>query len=82
MAFWLDVSPVSIWLVSALVLSFELINSALEATIDLISSDFHPLAKLAKDAAAGAVLLSSILAVFIGLIVLGPPLIAKLGLLP
>ena len=81
MAFWLQVSPVSIWLISALVLSLELLNSALEATVDLISSDFHPLAKLAKDAAAGAVLLSSILAVLIGLVVLGPPLLAKIGLL-
>jgi len=41
---------------------------------DLVSPAYHPLAKIAKDVAAGAVLLSAILSVVIGLFVLGPHL--------
>lgn len=63
----------------ALVLSLELMNSALEAAIDLISPEWHPLAKLAKDAAAGAVLLAALLSVVVGVWLLGPPLWAWLG---
>lgn len=81
LSLWLKVSPVAILVMTALVLALELLNSALEATIDLISPDFHPLAKLAKDAAAGAVLLTSFLAVLVGLFALGPALLTKLGLL-
>ena len=50
----------------------EMFNTVLELCIDLASPDYHPLAKIAKDVAAGAVLLSAILAVVIGLFVLGP----------
>jgi len=67
LSLWLRVSPLSILTISAIVLSLELVNSALEASIDLSSPDFHPLAKRAKDAAAGAVLVSAIIAVIIGL---------------
>lgn len=56
------------------VLIAEMINTAIEACVDLITPDFHPLAKIAKDVAAGAVLLNAVLAVVIGLFVLGPPL--------
>lgn len=59
-----------------LVLILEIINTAIENAIDL-STDyhFHVLAKNAKDMAAGAVLLASILAVIIGLIVFIPYII-------
>ncbi len=67
-----------ILLTCALVLSLELINSALEAAVDLLSPEPHPLAKLAKDAAAGAVYTASFFAVLVGLSVLGPPLWAAL----
>ena len=80
MALWLQVSPVPILLCAAIVLPLELLNSALEAAIDLISPERHPLAKLTKDAAAGAVLVASFISIMIGLWVLGPPLLAKLGL--
>jgi diacylglycerol kinase (ATP) len=80
MALWLGVSPVPILLCIMLVLPLELLNSALEAAIDLISPERHPLAKLTKDAAAGAVLVASLLSALIGLWVLGPALLAKLGL--
>ncbi len=81
LSLWLGISPIAILIMSGLVLALELLNSALEATINLISPDFHPLAKLAKDAAAGAVLLTAFVAVVVGLIVLGPALLRKLGLL-
>ncbi|MFF2481987.1 diacylglycerol kinase family protein [Paenibacillus sp. NPDC058071] len=61
-------------LVIALVISLELVNTAIERTVDLASPDIHPLAKLAKDTAAGAVLLAAIVAIVIGLLILGPPL--------
>ncbi|MBN2286424.1 MAG: diacylglycerol kinase family protein [Tissierellales bacterium] len=64
--------------VSSLVLSLEIINTSIENLVDLMVDNFHPYAEKAKDAAAGAVLLSSILAVIIGLIIFCPYLIAKL----
>jgi diacylglycerol kinase (ATP) len=62
----------------ALVWAAELINTAIEAAIDLASPNQHPLAKAGKDAAAGAVLVTSVGAVLIGLLILGPPLWDKL----
>lgn len=58
----------------ALVLSLELMNTALEAAVDLVTQEKHPLAKVAKDAGAGAVLVAAIISVIIGLVILGPPL--------
>ena len=51
------------------VLIAEMINSAIEAAIDVATSSFDPLAKLAKDIAAGAVLIASINAVAVGYLV-------------
>lgn len=56
----------------ALVLSLEMVNTAVEACVDLASPEKRPLAKLAKDAAAGAVLISAIFAAIIGLIIFVP----------
>lgn len=50
-----------------LVLCLELVNTAIEAAVDLASPVQHPLAKKAKDAAAGAVLIASTLALVAGL---------------
>jgi diacylglycerol kinase (ATP) len=50
----------------SLVIAMELVNTAIEATIDLITDKYHPLAKIAKNVAAGAVLISSINAVAVG----------------
>jgi diacylglycerol kinase len=52
----------------------EMFNTVIELCVDLASPAYHPLAKTAKDVAAGAVLLSAILSVVIGLCVLGPHL--------
>ncbi|WP_291427079.1 diacylglycerol kinase family protein, partial [Deinococcus sp.] len=63
-----------IMLCCTLVLSLEIVNTALEALTDLASPEIHPLAKVAKDAGAGAVLIASCGALLVGLVVLGPPL--------
>ncbi len=71
---WLKVGLAPILFCCALVLSLELLNSALEAVVDLVSPEIHPLAKKAKDAAAAAVLMASLGAVGVALVVLAPPL--------
>src|SRR5438128_7325036 len=53
----------------AFVLIAEMVNSAIEAAIDVATSSFDPLAKLAKDIAAGAVLIASVNAVAVGYLV-------------
>lgn len=59
-----------------MVLGAELMNTGVEAAVDLCSPDWHPFAKKAKDAAAGAVLISSIVAIVIGLIVFVEPFLS------
>jgi diacylglycerol kinase len=63
-----------IFIAIASVFIAEMFNTVFEVCIDLASPQYHPLAKKAKDMAAGAVLLSAMLAVVIGLCVLGPRL--------
>ena len=58
----------------ALVWVSEFLNTAVEALVDLLSPEIHPLAKAAKDIAAAAVLIAALAAVVVGLLVLGPPL--------
>ncbi|HOT90071.1 MAG TPA: diacylglycerol kinase family protein [Anaerolineae bacterium] len=78
---WLRL-PYTAWailtLVIGIVLVTEMVNTAAEALVDLASPDYHPLAKLVKDVAAGAVLVTAIMAIVTGLFVLGPPLLARL----
>ncbi|KJD46616.1 diacylglycerol kinase family protein [Paenibacillus terrae] len=71
---WLFVS-----MAIAMVIVAELINTAVEAAIDLISPDIHPLAKAAKDTAAGAVLLAAVFAVIIGIFVFYRPLLTLIS---
>lgn len=56
-----------------LVWSAEFVNTALEAVVDLASPEMHPLARVGKDVGAAAVLISAIIAVVIGILILGPP---------
>ena len=58
-----------------LVISLEMINSAIERYCDLITTDFHPGIKVIKDVAAGAVLIASITSLIIGLIIFIPALV-------
>jgi undecaprenol kinase len=61
-----------------IVFILEMLNTAVEAVVNLVTADMHPLAKIAKDVAAGAVLLAAGLAVIIGCYVIGPPLVMLL----
>ena len=78
---WVRISRVE-WAVViftiALVLILEGLNTAVEAAIDLASPEIHPLAKAAKDLAAGMVLIAAIASVGVGLLILGPPLWHKI----
>jgi diacylglycerol kinase (ATP) len=77
LSFWLGLSArdwAILVLTIALVFIAELLNTAMEAVVDLASPERHPLAKVAKDVGAGAVLLAAIAAVVVGLLILGPPL--------
>jgi diacylglycerol kinase len=67
---WPPLAWALVVLASALVLSVELLNTAVEAVVDLASPEYHPLAKRAKDVAAAAVLVAAAGAVAIGAIVL------------
>ncbi|MCM3442082.1 diacylglycerol kinase family protein [Metabacillus halosaccharovorans] len=58
-------------------LALELINTAIEHVVDMITSEKHPLAKAAKDAAAGAVLVYAILSFIIGIILITNHLFAS-----
>ncbi|WP_311770120.1 diacylglycerol kinase family protein [Jeotgalicoccus coquinae] len=55
-----------------LVLITEIVNSAIEYTVDLVTGDYHILARYAKDIAAAAVLFASIYAVIVGMVILIP----------
>lgn len=59
------------------VISAELINTAIEAAVDLCSPERHSLAKIAKDAAAGAVLAAAIFAVVVGVLLFGDIAVMK-----
>ena len=60
-------------------LAMETVNTAIEAIVDLASPEIHPLAKRAKDCAAGAALITACASVVVGLIVFVPALLALLG---
>jgi len=65
----------------ALVWTAEFINTALEAVVDLASPQHHPLAKVGKDVGAAAVLIAALTSILVGLLILGPPLWAKLKII-
>ncbi len=58
------------------VLSLELVNSSIEAAVDLVTEEYHPLAKVAKDTSAAAVFVIAIVAVIVGLIIFLPKVIS------
>ena len=80
LAWWLRISRVewAIFVVMfALVLMLEGLNTALESVVDLASPDIHPLAKTAKDLAAGMVLIAAIASIVVGILILSPPFVAR-----
>ena len=63
---------VLLFIVIGMVISLEMVNTAIEAVVDLASPDIHPLAKVAKDVAAGAVLVFAVVSVIIGVLIFIP----------
>ena len=81
---WLGLPPrdwAVLILTIAMVFTAEFINTAIEAVVDLASPSHHPLAKVGKDVGAAAVLVAALSAILIGLLILGPPLLARLLLI-
>ena len=81
-ALFLRVSPLEFSLLALsvlVVLCTEMINTAVEAVVDLVSPEFHPLAKIAKDTAAGAVLLAACGAGITGYIILSKYILPLYG---
>jgi diacylglycerol kinase (ATP) len=74
---WLRIRPLE-WAVLALtiavILALEAVNSAIEALVDLVSPDYHDLARIAKDCAAGAMLLAVLGSLGVAAAIFGPPL--------
>ena len=84
LSWWLEIPPrdwAVLILTIAMVFTAEFINTSIEAVVDLASPQKHPLAKVGKDVGAGAVLIAALSGVLIGLLILGPPLWAKVILL-
>jgi diacylglycerol kinase len=63
-----------VFVLIGLVLALEILNTAVEAVVDLTTDQYHELAKVAKDAAAGAVLLMAISSIAVGIAIFGPRL--------
>ncbi len=81
-AIWLQISsiPFAILILTiGTVWMAEFINTSLEAVVDLASPEKHPLAKVGKDVGAAAVLIAALSSVIIGVIILGPALLEKIG---
>ena len=81
LGFWLQITPGE-WAVIVLTVTMvwmaEFINAAIEAAVNLASPELHPMARVGKDVAAAAVLLGATSALVVGILILGPPLLARL----
>ena len=71
---WIILAVISVWTAEAL-------NTAFEFLTDVASPEFHPVAAKAKDVAAGAVLITALGSVLIGLLILGPHALARVNAL-
>jgi undecaprenol kinase/diacylglycerol kinase (ATP) len=82
LALWLRVDAMT-WAILILTITIvwvaEFVNAAVEAAINLATQEIHPMARVGKDVAAAAVLLCVVASVLIGLLLLGPPLLQRLG---
>ena len=66
-------------LLCGLIMALELVNTSVEAVVDLVTEERKPLAKIAKDTAAGAVLIAAIMAAIAGIIIFLPKGLTFLG---
>ena len=66
-----------LWIMAAIaiVLISELLNTAIEVLVDLVSPSYHEKAKIVKDVSAGAVLVAAVFALLVGLIIFIPKII-------
>jgi len=81
LGFYLNISALEwgvLCLTIGMILCAEALNTAIEFVVDLVSPDWHSLARDAKDIAAAAVLLASLAALAVGAIIFLPKLLAKL----
>ena len=81
---WLSLGPhdwAILLLAIGLVWTAEFINTGIEAIVDLASPEKHPLAQVGKDVGAAAVLIAALIAVLVGILILGPPLFERIALL-
>jgi diacylglycerol kinase len=84
LALWLHITRIELAiliLTITVVWLAEFVNAGIEAAVDLASPEIHPMAKVGKDVASAAVLLGVVASIMIGLLLLGPPLLQKLGLM-
>ncbi|NLZ53750.1 MAG: diacylglycerol kinase family protein [Thermoanaerobacteraceae bacterium] len=82
-SFLLKLNIIELLIVSitiTLVLTAEMINTAIEAVVDMFTQEYHPLAQAAKNVAAGAVLISAINAVIVGYLIFYKKIAALLGI--
>ena len=80
---WLSLGPQDwaiLLLAIGLVWTAEFINTGIEAIVDLASPEKHPLAQVGKDVGAAAVLIAALIAVLVGILILGPPLFERVAL--
>lgn len=81
-ALWVGLSPIE-WAILVLTIAVvwvaEFVNTAVEASVDLLSPEIHPLAKIAKDIAAAAVLIAALAAAVVGLLLMGPKLWTRIS---
>jgi len=79
---WIGLHPLD-WAILIVIITLnwmaEFINAALEAVVNLASPELHPLARVGKDVAAATSLLVATASVIVGVLVLGPPLLEKVG---
>jgi diacylglycerol kinase (ATP) len=79
---WLRIGPTD-WALLALtvgiILALEAVNSAVEAVVDLVSPDYHELARIAKDCAAGAMLFAVLGSLGVALAIFGPRIYALIA---
>lgn len=81
---WLGLEPI-VWAVLILAIAInwmaEFVNASVESAINLASPELHPVARVGKDVAAAAVLLTSVAAAIIGGILIGPPFAERLAVI-
>lgn len=78
---WLGIAPHD-WAILVVIITMnwmaEFINAALEAAVNLASPNLHPMARVGKDVGAAAVLLTSVAAIVVGALIIGPPLLVRI----